>query len=175
MPAALAAALYIAAALRPCMASWLAALCPKGLPKALFGLLLRPAALCRMPVPVHVLLLLHLSPASDAQHLTPSSMHSWKIITSFLHTSCHIRTDSGKYHGVIGLISENSSMEFLCGHCACQGRSWGTTCADVSAGGRCHALTERWGSLQAAWAVAAPGSSCGAARLGPPGAARGCT
>ena len=74
------------------MASELAALCPKGLPKALFGLLLRPAALCRMPVPVHVLLLLHLSPArgAQAQHLTPSSMHSWKLITSFLHTSCHI-------------------------------------------------------------------------------------
>lgn len=110
MPAALTAASQIAAALLPRMASVLAALCPKGLPKALLSLLLRPAALCRLPVSVHVLLLLHLSPASGAQHLRLSLMPFWNIITSTLHTTCHTCTDNGRRHCVTGLYGKSHTM-----------------------------------------------------------------
>ena len=60
------------------MASIFGALCPKGLSETLLGLLLRPAVLCWMPVPVHVLLLLHLSPASGAGLSKDQSTHLLK-------------------------------------------------------------------------------------------------
>lgn len=54
---------HVAAALEPSIPSGLAALRAKGLPEALLRLQLRSAALGALPVPRHVLLLLHLSPA----------------------------------------------------------------------------------------------------------------